>query len=1389
MEIINNVPQDSGLGDSLFTSMDKINANFAETIDLLEGKEDTIPTSATTQYYRGDKSWQTLDKSTVGLGNVDNTSDANKPISTGTQTALNLKYDKSGGTISGNVSATSFIKVGGSAGLLKTDGTVDTNTYVTTGTSININGVNQNLSANREWRTALGDTGVLSYNGITAATTTTVNIGAASGYIVNNETNPLIPTYTFINYAGETNKTVNTIGTGIATYVMLNSAGAIVFQNTFPTSAQRKSMIYLSKIGHPTGTITTAGNEPDFITSPLAQFRDLFQAFNFVNQGVYASPNGANLTINTSAGSIVGDGINFVADKTNPNTLAISPATPASFFRRTQVGLGGASTTAIDPTNYDNGGAITAIGGGSNNSTIQYIWSVPGLGYIVTYGQTVYPTLNDAIAQVGKENPVIYPSLIRNSILIGVIAINRLATALNNPAQAQFFKADIFGQITGAVGGTSTGTLQTAYNNSLIPQITTTSTLGAVTVKNGTGVNTDNILAGQTGSGTQTFGVDGNGLVKATGFVNILSPSTGAWLANGQVLANPIAGTGTTGQVSFWNGTGTQGGNTGFTWDNTNKALVISNSGTSDATVNVTNGTGGQSIGIDSTGSFISSSKPYRIIVGGTARHFFLDNGNYGLSVPTPLAKLHTAGDGTNIIMQNQNNGTTASPISRKLAWYSTNSVERASIDAPDSLTNTNGVPLIFSTRNTANVLAERMRIDNLGNFGYGTDTPVGRFNVVTHVSANTFDMAAQEDGSISFANAGTLALPVISSKSSANTGLLVIAGTDESNATADMRFDVRKNNGSDFTGFTSSAFKFTRGGTAPNQTLVDILRNGAMGVGTTTPTGAFTVATPITKMYDLVSQTVGSISFASSSNATSIPMILGKTTGTANQGLYLMGASSENNSFPDMTFDVRENDNTDYTGITSSGFRFQRFSNPLVDILRNGKVGIGTSTPDATLSVVPAVNHTVGGEPTLRICEATGNELYGLGLSSYSNGSEYVGKLQSKHANAPSPLLLNPEGGNVGIGVASPTLAKLQIEGTVSDVIVAKNLTATGVSAINGTSSNGVYGLAMGACNPSFVTSTSFGASGDTFIRGSLSSKDLNIINTSNTNGNIKFLTSLSAGAPVERMRIMANGNVGMGTDTPTAKLEINTGSALSFDILNQTDGSIAFGNLSTSQVPSIVGKSTNSRGLFLMGGTSETNAQPDFELNVRKNTNVDFTGFTSTAFRFTRFSTTLIDVLRNGDTTFAGNITLSNMTSTATTRGINVDSTGKLVAGPVVTPITEYTPTFGSANLISGLTNVHSYYQRSGNFVTVTNNLSATGTSGGLIGFLTSLPIARISTTGSIGGSGSLKYTAGANQNQVAPLSVDIWGGSNNSVGINHFIPYSGACTLSFSYTYSLL
>lgn len=60
-------------------------------------------TGSTNQYVRGDGSLATMNATAVGLGNVNNTSDAAKPISTATQTALNAKYDKTGGVFTGSL--------------------------------------------------------------------------------------------------------------------------------------------------------------------------------------------------------------------------------------------------------------------------------------------------------------------------------------------------------------------------------------------------------------------------------------------------------------------------------------------------------------------------------------------------------------------------------------------------------------------------------------------------------------------------------------------------------------------------------------------------------------------------------------------------------------------------------------------------------------------------------------------------------------------------------------------------------------------------------------------------------------------------------------------------------------------------------------------------------------------------------------------------------------------------------------------------------------------------------------------------------------------------------------------------------------------------------------
>jgi len=111
-------------------------------------------------------------------------------------------------------------------------------------------------------------------------------------------------------------------------------------------------------------------------------------------------------------------------------------------------------------------------------------------------------------------------------------------------------------------------------------------------------------------------------------------------------------------------------------------------------------------------------------------------------------------------------------------------------------------------------------------------------------------------------------------------------------------------------------------------------------------------------------------------------------------------------------------------------------------------------------------------------------------------------------------------------------------------------------------------------------------------------------------------------------------NNRLGLrGIASPVGALDINTGGSNLSNVIGQLDGSISFGNISSSsQVPAILGKSTNLTGLTLFGLTANSNTSGDLILAVRDRTNDDFTTLTNPAFIFKRFGTDLVTILRNG-------------------------------------------------------------------------------------------------------------------------------------------------------------
>ncbi len=234
-----------------------------------------------TDYYRGDKTWQVLDKSAVGLGNINNTSDLNKPISSATQTALDLKENiaNKSGDIYGDANSTTkyptvkAIKdyvdtLNAAAGVA--DGSI-TSTKIADGTIMNID-VNANAAIaysklnlnNSIITTDIADTAV-STSKIANTAVTTTKIADA------NVTPAKIA-------AGNNNTVLVTDNTGAVAWIDATAFGAVADLTTIDGAGTTASPFVVKDLGIITaklanGAVTTAKLADDAVET--AKIKDI----------------------------------------------------------------------------------------------------------------------------------------------------------------------------------------------------------------------------------------------------------------------------------------------------------------------------------------------------------------------------------------------------------------------------------------------------------------------------------------------------------------------------------------------------------------------------------------------------------------------------------------------------------------------------------------------------------------------------------------------------------------------------------------------------------------------------------------------------------------------------------------------------------------------------------------------------------------------------------------------------------------------------------------------------------------------------------------------------------------------------------------------------------
>ena len=425
--------------------------------------------------------------------------------------------------------------------------------------------------------TVNNSTGVFSFTGLSKVSSTQFYVAPVKGWIVDDTTNPLSPQILYVDYSGGTH-TDSYVNTANETFVYLTSATTIGQKTTILTEQERRQNIFLGKLGHPDKTtINLVFSQPDFVLSPLAQLRDIFQPINLINGGVYPSAN-TGLTINTSFGYLYGLGINFAVSTLNPNSLTIPATNPCTFQYRTQTGGSITNVTNIDPLYYDVGGVKTAVTG--TKATNQRIYLLQNGTFRIQYGQHEYNNFADAVQALQTETFTVFPNFTNNAILIGILTVLSTATDLTDTSKAKFFFSSKFGETVGAAGGVSTTNLQQAYNNSTNPEIVISSTLDGLSIKNGTG-NPDSsttLIEGLNTAGTTTS------FIRADGLFSGSSVSTPGFRANTNGL------TATTISATTYQNLPTDVRVTGGTYSNNNFTYTNNTGGTFSVLFNTVTG-------------------------------------------------------------------------------------------------------------------------------------------------------------------------------------------------------------------------------------------------------------------------------------------------------------------------------------------------------------------------------------------------------------------------------------------------------------------------------------------------------------------------------------------------------------------------------------------------------------------------------------------------------------------------------------------------------------------------------------------------------------------------------------------------------------------------------
>ncbi len=296
--------------------------------------------------------------------------------------------------------------------------------------------------------TGLLKNGLISIN----ADPTKFNISEGIG-IISNFDDPENPVSTLIVFPDFIAVTPTYLTSGNITYIAINSTSTIVMQATPFTTIQRRDLILLGAVIHSNLTNINVVNNISAPSNAIGnQLHDFMEAIGALNlSGNKYVANGANLSLNKSAGTIFKFGVNFAVDWKKPHELPQSSGTALTFKYRTQNGAEGSDVTVINPALYDVSNVLTAVP--NNKFSIQTVTMFQTGLTRIQYGQNFYDDLASAQADIFTRDYNVESNIKENGITRAYIIVKNNATSLQNLTDSKIIEAQKFGGI--ASGGVS----------------------------------------------------------------------------------------------------------------------------------------------------------------------------------------------------------------------------------------------------------------------------------------------------------------------------------------------------------------------------------------------------------------------------------------------------------------------------------------------------------------------------------------------------------------------------------------------------------------------------------------------------------------------------------------------------------------------------------------------------------------------------------------------------------------------------------------------------------------------------------------------------------------------------------------------------------------------